>query len=460
MSLDCPSVGGPCRTTNAGGVRRNRWPWCLERGQGWRNLSVLLLSLIIGSGCGGGSQPGGPSPSGPGSGGPGPLSQAAIVFESFRALDGSDAANTNGAENIWVVSADGTFATPVTRLTAQGIVSRDPVWSPDGSKIAFDSSRAPDGSNATNSCRGFTSNIWAVNSDGSRAIGLTNFVDGSCHELAVNPAWSPNGLKLAATHICCLDLFSNVAVLNADGSNFAVLTSFGGSPQTGTGGGDWSPDGSKLLFDAPVNGLGFSNGPQNVWTMNADGSGQTALTNLTATSARCSQESWSPDGSKVVFTSTRALDGSDAANANSTWVMNADGSSAKPLTKFTANGANNTAPTWSPDGSKLAFESAGALDGSDAANANLTVNIWVVNADGTGATPLTKLTGSLASSHVPKWSPGGSKLTFASMRAIDGRDLSNAASNIWEMNADGSGATPLTKNTTQGADSTNPRWHP
>jgi Tol biopolymer transport system component len=426
----------------------------MEHGKRWRYLSVLLLVLFFG-GCGGGSQPGGGSSGGPGSGGPGSGSPPAIVFESFRGLDGSDAANP--AENIWVVSVDGTVVTPVTKLTAQGIVSRDPVWSPDGAKIAFDSNGL-DLSNVMGS-----TNLWAVNVDGSHAAVLTTVSEPSFHELVVKPAWSPDGLKLAATHICCLDLLSNVAVLNADGSHFAVLTSFGGSPQTGTGGGDWSPDGSKLTFDAPVNGLGFSNGPQNVWIMNADGSGQTALTNLTATNARCSQESWSPDGSKIAFTSTRALDSSDAADANNTsniWVMNADGTGAKPLTKLTATGARNTAPRWSHDGSKLAFESAGALDGTNAANANLTVNIWVVNADGTGASPLTKLTGAGTDSHVPNWSPGGSKLAFHSARAIDGSDLANAANNIWVMNADGSGTTSLTKNTARGADSTNPKWRP
>jgi dipeptidyl aminopeptidase/acylaminoacyl peptidase len=301
MLVVCASRGGTCHTG---------WPRGLGHGQGRKYLFVLLPGLIL-IGCGGGSQTGGSGSGGPGPGGPSSASTAAIVFESSRALDGSDAANTNEAENIWVVSADGTFITPVTKLTALGMRNSDPAWSPDGAKIAFDSNRAQDGSDATNPCA--LPDIWAVNVDGSRATALTHFDGGgSCHELVESPAWSPDGLKLSATHICCLDLFSNVAGLNADGSGFAVLTSFGSFPQTGTGGGDWSPDGSKLTFDAPGGLATAANGPQNVWTMNADGSGQTALTNLTATNARCSQESWSPDGSKVLFTSTRALDGSDA----------------------------------------------------------------------------------------------------------------------------------------------------
>src|SRR4029077_804456 len=256
MAEDCASVGG---------IRRRPWPLSIEHEQGWGYLSVLLLALIC-NGCGGGSQAGGG-----GSKVPGPMSPPAIVFSSSRTLDGSDAANTNGAENIWVVSADGTVATPLTRLTAQGISSRDPVWSPDGTKIAFDSDRAQDGSDAV----AVHTDIWAVNVDGSHAIALTNNPTGGSIAEEVKPAWSPDGLKLAVTSLCCLDLFSNVAVLNADGSNFVVLTSFGALIAHGTDGGDWSPDGSKLIFDAPGVSAGPSIPPQNVWVMKADGSGQT-----------------------------------------------------------------------------------------------------------------------------------------------------------------------------------------
>jgi Tol biopolymer transport system component len=277
-----------------------------------------------------------------------------------------------------------------------------------------------------------------------------------------------------------LDLLRDVAVLNADGSNFTDLTRFGAPEDTGTGSSRWSPNGLKLIFDAPSSTNGGIFSPpraQNIWVMNADGSDQTALTNLTASNARSFDPSWSPDASEVVFSSSRALDGSDAVNTNGTvniWMMKADGTGVRPLTRLTAAGADckfgiaaisyvvTTAAgaPWSPDGTKLAFECARALDGSDKANANLTVNIWVVNEDGTGAIPITKLTAADASSHDVDWSPDGSKLAFDSLRAIDGSDLANAASNIWVMNSDGSGATPLTKNTTKGADSVQPKWHP
>jgi Tol biopolymer transport system component len=72
------------------------------------------------------------------------------------------------------------------------------------------------------------------------------------------------------------------------------------------------------------------------------------------------------------------------------WVMNADGSSPTPLTKLTQASSGNT--VWSPSGAQLFFDSSRALDGSDALNTNNTGDIWVINTDGSGATALTKLT--------------------------------------------------------------------
>jgi Tol biopolymer transport system component len=189
------------------------------------------------------------------------------------------------------------------------------------------------------------------------------------------------------------------------------------------------------------------------------------LTQLTAPGAVSFVPVWSPDGSKIAFQSERALDGSNATNTNATdniWVMKADGSGAAPLTKLTAFRANNGATVWSPDGSKITFHSQRALDGSDAGNTNGTDNIWVMGADGTGAVPLSKLTALNAGSFEPVWSREGSKLAFDSQRALDGSAAANTnnVSNIWVMSADGSAAVPLTKLTVANADSSSPAWKP
>src|SRR5260370_25987881 len=129
----------------------------------------------------------------------------------------------------------------------------------------------------------------------------------------------------------------------------------------------------------------------------------------------------------ITFGSGRALDGSDAINApNQTfnvWVVNAEGFGTPPLTKLTANNADSFGPVRSTDGTKIAFNSSRALDGSDAANSNVTFNIWVMNADGSGAIPVTKLTASGAYSFVSAWSPDDSNIAFLSSPGFCGRHL-------------------------------------
>src|SRR5262249_27403520 len=185
---------------------------------------------------------------------------------------------------------------------------------------------------------------------------------------------------------------------------------------------------------AAVDGSNTPNAAANIWQVKTDGSAAVPLTKLTtAAGGSVFFPTWSPDGNKLAFISTRALDGSNTANANSTpnvWVMNVDGSGATPLTKLTANGLMVGRPEWSPDGRKLVFPSSRALDGSDAVNTNSVVNIWVINADGSGATPVTRLTVltsvlSVWTAQDPSWSPDSKKIAFNSAASLDGSDALN-----------------------------------
>jgi len=171
--------------------------------------------------------------------------------------------------------------------------------------------------------------------------------------------------------------------------------------------------------------------------------------------------SWSPDGINIVFASVRALDGSDASNPNETtniWVVKVDGTNATPLTRYTGCGTFGFAgnPVWSPDGKRVAFESDGALDGTNVCMQK--DNVWLIDVDGTEATPLTRLTSAV--SGVSSWSPDGAKLVFVSDRNLDGSDSPGATFNIWIMGADGSAVTPLTKLTDGLAGSMLPVWRP
>jgi Tol biopolymer transport system component len=81
-----------------------------------------------------------------------------------------------------------------------------------------------------------------------------------------------------------------------------------------------------------------------IYVMNADGTSQTRLTTNTAYDTN---PSWSPDGTKVAFVRTPAYYG----NAD-IYLMNADGSG---QSQITTSAADDTAPSWSPDSSQIAF---------------------------------------------------------------------------------------------------------
>jgi Tol biopolymer transport system component len=397
-----------------------------------------------------------------------------IAFESSRALDGSDAINSAG--NIWVANADGSGATPLTVRT-DGSFDDGLVWSPDGSKIAFVSSRPLDGGNgAANTAF----DVWVMNADGSGGIPLTRLttLNLSNYDLV----WSPDGRKLAFTSNSALDgsdainsnFTQNIWVANTDGTGLNPLTRFSAS-STAAFSPAWSRDGSRIAFSSggAFDGSNVPGPSWNLWIMNADGSDRTPLTRFTFGASF--QPTFSPDGAKLAFFSDRALNGSDTfivSGSTNIWVAATDGSGAVPLTRYAAAGASVFSDEifWSPDGKKIAFTSTGALDGSDAGNTNSTENIWVANTDGSGTTPLTRLTysprfpapGVVAGAFAKGWSPDGISLAFASDRALDGSNAptSTGISNAWVMNADGSNAAPLSNLPVSNPGSFSPAWKP
>jgi Tol biopolymer transport system component len=198
-----------------------------------------------------------------------------------------------------------------------------------------------------------------------------NYVGGGMNSVA-NPEMKYNSVSYAKMNL--------LAFMNPDGTGITDLHVNGFDPSV-------SPDGTKITFCS----LRMEQYSQ-IYVMNADGTGEKRLTNITTGDA-CGP-AWSHDGKKVAF---YAFALTHPSRNPAIWLMDPDGTNLKQLTEHAVS------PTWSPDDRQIAF----------ASNRVGKFQIYAMNSDGSNVRRLTNDKGEDSS---PAWAPDGAAIVFVSDR--------------------------------------------
>ncbi|TGC09498.1 TolB family protein [Methanolobus halotolerans] len=241
-----------------------------------------------------------------------------------------------------------------------------PSWSPDGEKLVF----------------AFDQAIWSMNSDGS---GRKKLYDNLAWE--GDPVFNRNGSKIyyaTESKKAYSSRYISIHVMDANGGNVLKLTETADARSPSV-----SPDGTRVAYISRLAGN------YDVWIMDIDGTNSKRITD---SPGHESSPSWSPDGSKLIY----SLDGDIL-------VQNTDG--INPIV-LTSNSYDNIDPAYSPDGSMIVFSSDQSGD----------YDLWLMGADGKG---FTMLTSAASDERAPAWSPDGSKIAHISNE--------NGGYNIWVM---------------------------
>lgn len=268
-------------------------------------------------------------------------------------------------------------------------------------------------------------NIYSINPNGTGLLQLTH--SGSDR----NPAWSADGLKIAFDSERDSESgHSDIFVMNANGSGETNLTN---TPDISESNPTWSPDGTMIAFQR-------SDGESDSEIYVMDAADGTILRQLTDNDVNDRDPVWSPYGEKIAFSSFLENDRSDI------FIMNADGSG-NPTQLTDSGDYTDRAPTWSPDGNKIAFIRLYTLT-------PVLLDVFTIDADDDDGGTLTNITNTNNVLELGvAWSPDGSLLAYD-----QGTDSVGSNFNITTKAATGGGS-PFNVTTDESTD-TNPDWGP
>jgi Tol biopolymer transport system component len=296
-----------------------------------------------------------------------------IAFTSTR--DNTEAIPPFNGGEIYLIDSDGLNP---RRLTNNSDGDGFAALSPDGKQIVFDSNRRRLASEPVN-----TSDLFLMHTDGAEQTFLTR---GS------SATWSPDAKSIAfhrsasgtgmpiKTDPGAATFDSDIFVANVEDLGRGVpprnLTN---SPDKIDDDADWSPDGRKIVFTRhDVSDDQMNSVTAEIYVITVDGTG---LTRLTFNNEEERGPSWSPDGTRIVYSCRKATGVVPAPPALPDFeicIMNADGSNQVQLTD---NAVGDLTATFSPDGQRILFH-------------RTPVNqLWTINPDGSGLTQLTTSTG-------------------------------------------------------------------
>jgi Tol biopolymer transport system component len=243
-----------------------------------------------------------------------------------------------------------------------------------------------------------TKDLFLVRADGADAHVIVTEVPG----VHAAPSWSPDGSRIAFINRDEATLSGSIWIANADGSAPAMLTDGGGACPDGIFHPNWSPDGSKLavICYPDPGGTQGSVATYDLATMRV-----TRLNTLTEPEHLDNAPSWSPDGTSLAFAvqhwdpTGQFLDGSLVAT------ISVKGGPEHRLTTFDTF---MSAPDWSPDGSELVMNS---YDLGNMHTSSHPSNVYTIKPDGTEMRQIThsSVDPSMRIAQ-PRWTPDGIRI--------------------------------------------------